>query len=56
MGDPNEQIGAGLAGCGGLGVLVLFIGGLVSGAGFGGSVLMAIVALFVVAFVVSLVS
>jgi hypothetical protein len=55
MGNPNEQIAGGLAGCGCLGVLVLFVVGVASGAGFVGSVVLMLVALVVVAYVVSLV-
>ncbi|GAB2628402.1 hypothetical protein GCM10027270_14840 [Nocardioides ginkgobilobae] len=56
MSEPGEQIGAGLAGCGCVGVLVVFVGALVGGAGLGGSVVVALVVLFVVAYMVSLVS
>lgn len=56
MANPSDQIGAGLAGCGCLGVLVLFVVALASGAGFGGAVLVSLVVLFIVAYAVSLVS
>lgn len=56
MADPSDQIGAGLAGCGCLGALVLFVVALVSGVGFGGSVLVTFLVLLVVGYMVSLVS
>ena len=56
MGSPNEQIGAGLAGCGCLGALVLLIVGLASSAGLGGSVVMALVVLVILGYAASLVS
>lgn len=56
MSEPSEQIGAGLAGCGCLGAIVVFILGLVGGAGFGGSVVIALVVLFMAAYAASLVS
>lgn len=56
MSNPGEQIGAGLAGCGCLGALVLFFVGLAGGAGFGGSVLAALIILLILGYAASLVS
>lgn len=56
MSEPGEQIGAGLAGCGCLGAFVIFFVGLASGAGFGGSVVIALVVLFIGGYAASLVS
>lgn len=56
MAGPGDAIGAGLAGLGCRGAIVLFVVGLVAGAGFFGSLVMAFVVLLMLGYAASLVS